>query len=303
MVKYLRLNPVINKFIRNLLLTSDKYLTYLISRWRLSGNIRLQVNGQSFLMYSRCDDGIIDPIFYNRSYIEYKDLIVFTSFIQDENVIFDIGSNTGIYSILSSITSEKSIIYSFEPNLVNLKRLERNISLNRLKNITVVPKAVGSDNTIISFTIPKAKIISDTSSAIENFSKSTYKGKLAWKNIEVEQVSIDEFCNDNNIHHVHMIKIDVEGYELNVLNGAATTIQKCKPILLLESFINEEKKKYLQDFVKKYEYYVYIILREGIIRIENDFNTKYGLNYLLLSYKTDKIFTSIKDIKTLHNKK
>lgn len=301
MIRYIRKIPVINKIVRNLIIISSKYIIFLEKKWRLSGIIKLNFDNLIFFMYSKCDDGIIEPLYYNSSYIESNDLKVFTKFIGVKSVIFDVGANTGIYSLISGIVSKDAMIYSFEPNPINLIRLKKNIKLNSIKNITVVPKAVGSKKKKISFTIPEKDIISDTSSAIESFSKSSYKGEIQWKNIEVEQITIDSYCDNNKIQNLHMIKIDVEGYELSVLEGAKNIIKIHRPLILIETFLNKEKLTYLQNFVKDYDYYIYLISSEGIIKIGQKFENNIGLNYLLLSYETDNIFTSINELKTLYN--
>lgn len=252
-------------------------------------------------MYSKCDDGIMDPLYYNTSYIEVNDLKVFSKFIHKNSVIFDIGANTGIYSLISGIITVEGQVYSFEPNPVNLKRLKKNIELNSSKNITVIPKAVGGDQKKISFTVLKEDVLSDTSSAIESFSKNTYSGTLEWKNIEVEQITLDSFCEDNKIEKVDLIKIDVEGYEVSVLEGAIDTIRKHKPLILLETFLNEEKQNYLESFIKTNGYYIYLILTEGIVKTGQEFKGSSGLNYLLLNNETEKVFTPLTELGKLRH--
>lgn len=254
-------------------------------------------------MMSKCDDGIIDPLFYNFGYVETYDIRVFINLIQKENVIFDIGANTGIYSVLSSIVMDQSVVYSFEPYPVNYIRLNENITLNARKNIQTVQKAVGAEKTSIVFTVPAEDMISDTSSVLESFSKSTYEGRIKWKSIEVEQVTVDDFCIENDINRVDLMKIDVEGYEMDVLRGALKTIQKDRPIILLESFLNEKKRNFLEGLVEHNQYCVYLIIAEGIVKTNQKFERNNGLNYLLMPFETKDIFTPMTEIKNLHIKR
>ena len=299
MLKYLRKTPFINRIVRNILAKSHKFFSLAKQRWRVAGIIPINFHGVTFRMYSQCDDGILEPLYYGFQYSEQSDLLVFTSFIDQKSVILDIGANTGIYSILSAKLFDNVQVHSFEPNPINLKRLEKNISINALTNIKVVPKAVGSEKKKIAFNIPEKEIISDTSSAIEKFSKSTYKGELTWKSIEVEQISIDSYCQLNELKTVDLIKIDVEGYELHVLEGAKKTLKDHQPIILLETFQGEEGKAKLQYIVQENGYFIYTILSEGIIKLGQKFEEKFGLNYLLLNFETETIFTPLKALKNL----
>lgn len=284
---------------RSAIIRAHNIVLWSEGKWRLSGIIPLNFDGHHFKMISKCDDGILNPLFYNNSYIETSDIRVFINLIQKSNVILDIGANTGIYSIISSMVSDDTVVYSFEPNPVNYIRLNRNIVLNKRKNIKTIQKAVGPENSKIVFTVPAADILSDTSSAIESFSKSTYSGTIEWKNIEVDQITVDDFCVRNTIHKVDLMKIDVEGYEIDVLRSAMKTIQKDRPIILLESFLNEEKRIFLEGLVVQNQYYVYLIISEGIVKTNQKFERNTGLNYLLLPFETPDIFTPMTEIITL----
>lgn len=248
-------------------------------------------------MYSECDDGILDPLFYGNEYVETSDLEVLTMLVRSGDIIFDIGANTGLYSIVSHIASKEISIYAFEPNPINLKRLAKNIELNSISNISTLPFAVGNSNEEISFTVREDNSLSDTSSAIESFSKSTYRGELKWKNIKVAQVRIDDFVESHKITKIDMMKIDVEGYEIEVLKGAMQSILRWKPVILIESFLNDDKRAFLEEFVRNAGYTIYLILQEGVVRVGEKFESNVGLNYLLMNYETKQVFTKTAEVK------
>lgn len=297
MLKSLRKKPLINRLGRNVLQWIGNMQRFLEKRWRLSGVVQISHNGNHFRMYSECDDGILEPLFYGNDYIETNDLNAFSKLIHHGDIILDIGANTGLYSIVSSIASQETIIYAFEPNPINLVRLNRNIELNSISNISIIPFAVGNSNQEISFTVPEDDSLSDTSSAVESFSKSTYRGELKWKNIKVSQVRIDDFIKSHNIAKINMLKIDVEGYEIEVLKGSMQSILRWKPVILIESFLNDDKRTFLEKFVQEAGYTIYLIFKEGIVRIGGKFENNAGLNYLLMNYETKNVFTKMVEVK------
>jgi FkbM family methyltransferase len=296
LLKKLRSNETINFRIRRGIQLLNRFSELLASRWRVAGTAVLSINDLLFKMYAKCDDGIVDALYYNRSYIETYDLVVFSKLTKAKSTILDIGANTGVYSLLSASKSSEIEVFSFEPNSINMKRLEKNIALNEFTNITPIPMAVGSVNQVIKFTVPKNDIISDTSSAKESFSQSTYSNTIDWQNIEVDQTTIDDFCLTRRIRNVNLMKIDVEGYEIEVLKGAEQIIRSCKPIILLETFLPHSERKYIQDLIDSCDYYIYTLFKSGIVRIPSINDSNPGLNYLLWERKTPQIFTPIEDL-------
>ncbi len=299
LLKLIRKNKTINRLIRNVLCNMTYFIRYISSRWLLSGIIPLEVNNISFQMFSSCDDGIIEPLFYKKDYVEYNDLRVFLSLICPSDLIMDIGANTGIYTILSAMKCTNGKVYCFEPNPVNLQRLKLNISINKLKNTFISESAVGSQSGTTTLSVHANGSISDTSSVLSSFSKSSYGGKIAWQEITTNQLSIDDFVTSEELPQIHAIKIDVEGYEIEVLKGMTKTIQRYKPILLVESFIDKTKSAYLENFVQNNGYEVYLIMSDGIVRVEKQFNRKTGLNFLLLPFITPDIYTPLANLNSL----
>lgn len=292
----IRINSAINRICRFLIIKIKNVVLYVEKRWRLSGVIPLEHGGICFSMYSECDDGILEPLYYGDNYIESNDLTLFGRMIKPGYTVFDIGANTGLYSIFSGVSAPSSAIYSFEPNPSNLLRLKKNLGLNQLKSVHVIPHAIGAKRDNISFTVLADDNISDTSSAVESFSKNSYRGELKWKTIHVEQTTIDDFIAENQIQQIDLVKIDVEGYEIEVLKGGTTTFQKWKPSILIESFLDGTKRDFLEQFVAEMGYTVYLVVGEGIIRVGNCFESGVGLNYLLMERVTEQVFTRFKDI-------
>ena len=291
LVQKIRSSQSINRAIRNRLQKLNKKLENAIAYWPPVGIVNLNFNGIAFKAFSNADDHIVTNLFYNQSYHETSDLKCFLHLAKNSKTIFDIGANTGIYSILSAYTNRTATIYSFEPFSSNIERLKKNIFLNEVEGIEIVPKAVGEKEDVINFTVPESNSISDTSSAIKGFSEYTYEGSLKWKTIQVPQTSLDNFVLDKHLPGIDLIKIDVEGYEVMLFKGAIKTFEQFSPIIQCEIFVDEEKKKFFDDFALRYGYTIYRVMNEGLLRLDEGLTTdRQGLNFLFSKKRLDPVY-------------
>lgn len=296
-LKLIRANSLLNGFIRNTLVSLGRSVLFFQSHWRVSGIVNVSMGNVVFKYYSRADDSIADILFYKDRYAEEADMKAFLNLVTYAKTVFDIGANTGLYTVIGGKHSENTSFYSFEPHPTNFNRLEKNIAINNLKNITLIQKAVGDKDSYIDFYVPKSEGIIDTSSALKDFSETTYGGTISWKPVKVAQTSLDNFVELNSIRQLDMIKIDVEGYEIMVFEGARNTIGKFRPVIICEIFLNEEKRTYFNTFVKEHNYIAYMIMSEGLVRLDQDLlQNVSGLNYLFAAIKSDKVFTPFKDV-------
>lgn len=294
-LKKIRNNTYLNKAVRGLLKYSLLNLNKISQRWPVSGAISIKLDGQKFGFFAKSDDGTISNLYYNQAYMEAGELKLFFHLAKESNVIIDVGANTGLYSIVSAVDNQNASIYAFEPNPVNLVRLKENIQLNQLKNITLIEKALGSSAKTVSFYIPTEDRISDTSSVIPEFSKSTYEGKIEWKEIKVQQTSLDHLSDIYKFKGVELIKIDVEGYEVDVFEGAKDFFKKYAPIVLCEIFLSDDKKEYFNQFLKAYGYHAYLVVKEGLIRLDEGMIPNHdGMNFLFVKGRTKEVFSSFR---------
>lgn len=140
--------------------------------------------------------------------------------------VFDIGAHIGLCSLpLSRVIHREGIIYAFEPSAVNAKFLKKNVEFNNIRNIEIIPHLVGekSANSILyyeSFNVSGMNSLAD------------YKIDETYQAVNREQVSIDDFCADNDLEP-EIIKIDVEGAEIKVLRGMKNTVASCSPRIVL----------------------------------------------------------------------
>lgn len=136
------------------------------------------------------------------------------------NIFLDVGANIGFYTILANKLGFNQII-AFEPNQDIFKMLEQNVELNEILNADLNNTGLDCTQRNISFHKCQEKTGSSKfllEDDFENYDK---------KNIMVLQtISFDKYVNDRklNVKNISFIKIDVEGFENNVLKGMEKTL-------------------------------------------------------------------------------
>jgi FkbM family methyltransferase len=151
-------------------------------------------------------------------------------FLKRNGVFIDVGSNIGLFSLIASKrVGKKGKVYSFEPTPETFKWLQLNISVNRIKNIYASNIAVSNNSGKQEF-----KISGDGYDAWNSFGIPS-EGKVIEK-IQVNTITFDDFICLNNLERIDLIKIDVEGWEINVLKGGKKYFNKCTSAAILIEF-------------------------------------------------------------------
>ncbi|MCB1567829.1 MAG: FkbM family methyltransferase [Xanthomonadales bacterium] len=147
---------------------------------------------------------------------------LFNELRQRSGTFVDVGAGTGWFSI--PVRQGGHAVIAFEPNPAVRKRLRENMRLNGVK-FAVVSAAASAERGVATFYHnPRVPLTSGGSIQAPTCH--------APQTLAVQKVTIDETCADCD---VAMIKIDVEGHEMSVLAGAAETIRRCRPFLMLEA--------------------------------------------------------------------
>ncbi len=153
------------------------------------------------------------------------DLLYIKTLIKNDDVIIDIGSNKGFYSLFfSSFIGEHGKIYSFEASMQNYKIFfNRLISLWNLKNCLPF-NYVLSDSDEQQVSLNKPSILDDGT--------GFYFSRFSRKKNAVYSRKIDTLLSHCNSIKIKLIKIDVEGAEFVVLNGAINILKNTQMILV-----------------------------------------------------------------------
>ena len=144
---------------------------------------------------------------------------------------FDVGANTGLYSLLVAKASLKSQVYAFEPYTPARKNLFTNIDCNSLvSRIHVSEFALSERKGTQAMYIPLQDHGSIESSSSLN---PDFKSKHA-QVLEVKVTTLDSYVQENEINRPDLLKIDVESTEHQVIAGAQNTIRQNRPLIILE---------------------------------------------------------------------
>jgi FkbM family methyltransferase len=140
--------------------------------------------------------------------------------------ILDVGSNIGFTALnMASLTGRNGMVYAFEPDGHNYTFLKCNIGLNKELPIESFQLGAGNIN-------EKRKLIVHNSGNRGENKITTLSASDDFAVIEI--IKLDDFIETKKILRVDLIKIDTEGFELNVLKGAENTFSIHSPILFIE---------------------------------------------------------------------
>ena len=185
---------------------------------------------------------------------------IFQSWIKPGDFVLEIGAHIGYFSTLyADLVGANGKVDVFEPSEKNAKYLEQNIKfIGDLSNIvTVVKKGAGDVNEQLKFYIDP--ISGQNNSFVPEFDGFiTSREKSAESQAEIITEVVDVITLDSYFDHAatfpDFVKIDVEGFEWNVVQGFKSTIEKSKPNLMIEIQANANE---IFDFFYGHGYTIY----------------------------------------------
>lgn len=145
--------------------------------------------------------------------------------LRADDVLYDIGSSVGAWSIPSALKAHKGRVISFEPDPENQDRLKKNYELNSITNFQVMPIAVGDEPGEMELFTAGAYAASPSLRPVNKISTS----------IKVRIETIDDLIAQNKIPLPTVVKIDIEGAEMMALKGMSNLLgseQKPRALVL-----------------------------------------------------------------------
>lgn len=191
---------------------------------RFDGVCEFKFQEYFFLMLSIAADDAVSLKYLWRNFYEPTSLNLWFNLTRRDGYFFDIGSHTGIYSIIGNIDKKENRIISLEPYYLNFSRMLSNLKLNKISTQNCFLIAASNQNGSAKFEIKTNNNYHSAGGQInENGS------------MQVPVRKLDSFKLDKRVSG---LKIDVEGHEFEVLKGSKEIIMKYKPDIILE--INEK---------------------------------------------------------------
>ena len=186
-------------------------------------------------------------------YQEIDYIINVVNTLGDNCVFLDIGGNIGLISIPVArfLQSKRGKVYTFEPQRIMYYMLAGNVVLNNLTNLYCYNLAVSDKEDWLA--IPSVNYFDKNDFGTVTFVNSTIVSDKFVGQEKVRTIVIDKLGLDR----VDMMKIDVEGMEKNVINGAKETIAKFRPLIFVEHFLARPEDRF-NEFITNLGYNIHI---------------------------------------------
>jgi len=170
--------------------------------------------------------------------------------------VIDCGANFGLYSLAFAKVMEDAggKVYAFEGQRILANMVQGTVALNGLENMYVYNRAVGNDTKLIP--IPRFDYNLECNFGSIEFGPSQTE-QLSQPRAETTKPDMVELVklDDQNIKRVALIKLDIEGMELDALKGAKNLISRDLPILFIEW--TKSDREAILNFCKELKYSVY----------------------------------------------
>lgn len=173
------------------------------------------------------------------------------------NVIFDVGGHIGKWSLLAKSLFPKAQIHVFEPLLIHVEEIKKN--LKEIDGIHIYNYGLGANEANATINLSD----STDSSSLLPLTKNMYtifgQKKTGEELVAIKQ--IDSLIYRNEIPVPDVLKLDVQGYEIEVLKGAINNLKRIKYIIMEVSFVEFYRKQPLFDdtliFMKQNDFQLY----------------------------------------------
>jgi FkbM family methyltransferase len=231
--------PLIIRFDRYM----DQFKFHLIKfvNQKNGREIIIEINNR-YKMYLNLDDkGICSELGIHKTR-EVFSTDYFQNIITEDMIVIDIGANIGYYALLESQLASKGYVHAIEPVPNNYNLLMKNIGLNNCKNVSTYNFALGNVNGFSDMHI------SDKCN-LSSFIKNPHGNFI--NTLHVPIFTLDYFIKSHLTHNPHFIRMDVEGFEYEILRGSSTTLQNVAPLIFCiemhPTLMSQEK---VVDFIK-----------------------------------------------------
>ena len=234
---------------------------------------------------------------YREKNIE-PELLLLKYLLEPGKNFIDVGSNKGLFLYMASRITKPALIYGFEPNPILYKKIR-----NVFKKVSLLNCALSAKSGTATLSVPFTNAQPDDSLA--SISQGQQAGSA--HNFEVELKKLDDFKLQSA---TGLIKIDVEGHELDVIKGAEQLIKKEKPVLIVEIEQRHHRqpvKEIVDDLCEVFGYDAYYFLPKDnrlvsfsaepkVYQESGDFGTIHYVNNFIFIHPTgnsDQLVTKI----------
>ena len=195
--------------------------------------------GKSFQIYG---DGaqIANEVFWEGLYESWegKSIEIWREACRYSDVMLDVGANAGFYTLVAKTVNPNMEVHAFEPSTDWYERFNRNCRINNIQ-------------------------VNAHKLALSNVDGETYV-KSVWREQDknFHAVRLDSFLNDQKIEKVDLVKIDVEHYVVEMIEGYSETFAKTLPNLMIE-ILRDHQAEAIEEVLKTKDFgYLYFNIND-----------------------------------------
>ena len=246
--KYISSQNKINKILEGILKNQSRYNP---TDLQILKSIVFQNNDHKIKLFLDLNEYTQCGYYFNVPNNTLKNMIV-----DGGDTFIDIGANVGIFSLMAIHYFKK--VFSFEPMPKTFEILNNNINLTSSINNNLLNK-IKTFNFAVSNSSYNTKLYKNPlnlgGSKLTSFSneyKSNSGINEGWDEFDTSCITLDEFVENNKIKNISLIKIDVEGHEVEVLEGAKMVLIKHSPVIYIEISTDRNFEKILSLLPENY---------------------------------------------------
>jgi FkbM family methyltransferase len=189
----------------------------------VAAELSLGAHGPISITGDARDTSVMSMLTSTRTY-EPHVVSLLQSVLTPASVVLDIGANIGVHTLVASTLAREGRVFAFEPSTHHLEYLARNVAANGATNVVIERVAVMDVPGVVVLSMPK------TFQAGSFISSDQREGLVE----EVPAITIDHWARGAGVDSCDFVKIDIEGCEQLALAGAAESLRRWQPLLLVE---------------------------------------------------------------------
>lgn len=249
--------------------------------------IKDSIAGKQFSMLLR-EDSMMERFLISKGLYgewEKESLKIWAQLAKQSHTIIDIGANTGVYALVAKNNNPTSVVVAIEPIDVNHDVLVRNIRENGFDIATEKVALSDTEGTAAMF------MLKDRLNYMTSVNENRYAGHPEIQgDAEVVEIHVPlkpfTYVSDKHeLKQIDLVKIDVEGHEITVLNGMMPAIRESKPVILIEVIGNEHAQQ-LDAMFSKLDYRYVSIDESGVSKVADRLWDNNHHNFLICHEST-----------------
>ena len=229
------------------------YLLFRLVRNKLTSDLKVKIF--NFYIYaSNKKSKQSHSILRKCEFEDFKELKLIKEISTKKKILFfDCGANFGFYSLFVASLQKANEIYAIEASTNTFQDLKKNINLNNFQTIKPINLAI-SDRNNSEINFKESKNDWESSIVDNNFE--------VLKTTRIKTITIDNLIESEEkilTQYNIIIKLDIEGHEMNAIKGSINLLKKYSPLIIMEfsKFISRENYGLLKSFMHENDYVVY----------------------------------------------